>query len=212
MRRTTPDLVGSRARIYKNASVALLVLTVLYVLWANYVIFVGGNLPLTPISLGEGSVGFGLFMLVIGDLLAVGLLWFLLDGVLLGLLHSVLAVGGPRNAKRGKPQIRGKRRTAAGAPSTPGAAGVGTPAGAWPAQPQGSGAWQPQQGQGAWQPQGQGAWQPQQGQGAWQPQPQPEQGGWPQQEQGAWPQQPGWQGPPSSAPGSPSAASGADRP
>lgn len=93
MRRTTPDLVGSRATVYRGASAVLLGLTVGYVLWTNYVVFVGGNLPLTPISLGEGSTGAGLFMLPVGDLIAVLALWFLIDGLLLNALHAVLRVG-----------------------------------------------------------------------------------------------------------------------
>lgn len=94
MRRTTPDLVGQRKTIYQAVSAALLALTIGYVLWTNYVFFVGGNLPLTSISLGGGSTGAGLTMLFIGDLAAVMLLWFLLDGVVLNLLHMVLRAGG----------------------------------------------------------------------------------------------------------------------
>lgn len=98
MRRTTPDLVGSRKTIYKYVSVGLLVLTIGYVLWTNYIVFVGGNLPLTPISLGTGSTGAGLTMMLVGDLILVLLIWFVLDGLLLNLLHLVLRAGNPRES------------------------------------------------------------------------------------------------------------------
>jgi hypothetical protein len=91
MRRTAPDLTGRRKRIYETSSTVLLVLSIGYALWTNYVVFVGGNLPLTPIHLvTEGSYGAGLFMLLIGDLILVLVLWFLLDGLLLNLLYLVL--------------------------------------------------------------------------------------------------------------------------
>jgi hypothetical protein len=93
MRRTTPDLVGRRQSTYLTASRVLLGLTVLYVLWTNYVVFVGGNLPLTPIDLGGGSTGAGLFMLAVGDLIAVLVIWFVIDAALLNVLHLVLRRG-----------------------------------------------------------------------------------------------------------------------
>jgi hypothetical protein len=93
MRRTTPDLVGRRQSTYLTASRVLLGLTVLYVLWTNYVVFVGGNLPLTPIDLGGGSTGAGLFMLAVGDLIAVLIIWFVIDAALLNVLHLVLRRG-----------------------------------------------------------------------------------------------------------------------
>jgi hypothetical protein len=93
MRRTTPDLVGRRQTVYVTTSRVLLGLTILYVLWTNYVIFVGGNLPLTSIDLGAGSAGAGTVMLAVGDLTAVLVLWFVLDAALLNLLHLVLRHG-----------------------------------------------------------------------------------------------------------------------
>jgi hypothetical protein len=93
MRRTTPDLVGRRQTVYVTTSRVLLGLTILYVLWTNYVVFVGGNLPLTSIDLGAGSAGAGTVMLAVGDLTAVLVLWFVLDAALLNLLHFVLRHG-----------------------------------------------------------------------------------------------------------------------
>src|SRR4051794_28149066 len=149
MRRTTPDLVGRRKKVFDRISIGLLVLTVLYVLWANYVVFVGGNLPLTSISLGQGSTGAGLTMLFIGDFIAVLAIWFVIDGVLLTLLHMVL--------RRGKPNTQ--------TPIPPRDQQTG-------AQPQ---QWQPQQQQPQQQqPQAQPQWQQQpqqQAQPQWQQQP-----------------------------------------
>jgi hypothetical protein len=96
MRRTTPDLVGSRKRIYRDVSIVLMALTIAYVLWTNYVIFVGGNLPLTSISLGNGSTAAGLTMLFVGDLIVVIAVWFLVDGVILNLVHMILRAGNPK--------------------------------------------------------------------------------------------------------------------
>src|SRR4051794_28057867 len=83
MRRTTPDLTGPRKTVYHVVSIGLMTLTVLYVLWTTYVVFVGGNLPLTGIDLGEGSTGGGLAMLFVGDLFIVLLVWLILDQLLL---------------------------------------------------------------------------------------------------------------------------------
>jgi hypothetical protein len=190
MRRTTPDLVGQRKTIYSAVSIGLLALSVLYVLWTNYVVFVGGNLPLTSISLGEGSTGAGLTMLFIGDLIAIMLLWFLVDGTLLNLLHMAL--------RAGKPKSR---------PAVPTQAAPGQAQPQWQPQPNQPG--QPTQGPQGWQPQpnqpGQQQWQPQGQQQPWQPgQPQ----GQPQQGQ-SW-QNPGqqqWQ-PPSSPPSTPPSGHG----
>src|SRR4051794_20043718 len=130
MRRTTPDLVGQQKQIYRGVSIALLVLSIGYVLWTNYVVFVGGNLPLTSIHLSDGSTGGGLMMLLIGDLALLLVIWFVIDGVILNLLHVVLLKGAPRN-----------RRTASAAPNQPPASWQGQPQQGQPQQ------WQPQQGQ-----------------------------------------------------------------
>jgi hypothetical protein len=110
MRRTTPDLVGQRKKIYNGVSVGLMALSLVYVLWTNYVVFYGGNLPLTPISLGAGSVGAGLVMLPFGDLILLMIIWFVIDGVLLNLLHMVLRTG---NVRRGGRRTRPAKRFAA---------------------------------------------------------------------------------------------------
>jgi hypothetical protein len=185
MRRTTPDLVGQRKTIYSAVSIGLLALSVLYVLWTNYVVFVGGNLPLTSISLGEGSTGAGLTMLFIGDLIAIMLLWFLVDGTLLNLLHMALRAGNPKSR-----------------PTVPAQAAAGAAQPQWqPGQP-GQPGWQPTQGPQSWQPQpnqpGQQQGQQQEGQQQWQPQ------------QGESWQNPGqrqWQ-PPSSPPSTPPSGHG----
>src|SRR3954451_1099536 len=113
MRRTTPDLVGRRKKVFDRISVGLLVLTVLYVLWTNYVVFVGGNLPLTSISLGQGSTGAGFVMLPVGALLFTLVIWFVLDGIILNLLHAfLLATSHPRRTRPGAPRGRGKKAAA----------------------------------------------------------------------------------------------------
>jgi hypothetical protein len=155
MRRTTPDLSGSRQRVYRDVSIGLLTVTIAYVLWANYVVFVGGNLPLTPISLGGGSVGAGLFMLFIGDLILVIAAWFLIDGVLLNVVHMLLQAGSRQRSTTiepqppaGQPQQQGQQWQGQGQPQP------------WQGQPQ---QWQgqPQQWQGQqWESQ---QWQPQPG-------------------------------------------------
>src|SRR3954468_11290795 len=172
MRRTTPDLTGPRKTVYHVVSIGLMTLTVLYVLWTTYVVFVGGNLPLTGIDLGEGSTGGGLAMLFIGDLIIVLLVWLILDQLLLNLLYMALLAGQQRSAQP-------------------------VPPNAWQGQnPPPQNAWQGQPNQNAW-PQGQ----PQQGQpqqGGWQPGPQQ---GWQGQPQQGQPQQGGWPpAPPSSPP------------
>lgn len=187
MRRTTPDLTGQRKTIYRTASAVLLGLTVLYALWTNYVAFVGGNLPLTPIDLGEGSTGFGLVMLAIGDLILVLVLWVVVDAVLLNLLHMVLLAGQRPTRSSSIPAQNGR---SAGPAQQP-----------WqqPGQPLAWQQGQPQQGQ----PQ-QGQGQPGQGQ-PWQGQPQqPWQGGGPSASAGptlVGQGSPGWSpGPPNNPP------------
>jgi hypothetical protein len=107
MRRTTPDLVGQQKKIYNGVSVGLMALSLVYVVWTNYVVFNGGNLPLTAISLGTGSVGAGLVMLPFGDLILLMIIWFVIDGVLLNLLHMVLRTGNVRRGgRRAKPAKR----------------------------------------------------------------------------------------------------------
>jgi hypothetical protein len=169
MRRTTPDLVGQRKTIYSAVSIGLLALSVLYVLWANYVVFVGGNLPLTSISLGEGSTGAGLTMLFIGDLIAIMVLWFVVDGTLLNLLHMVLRTGG--RSRRTIVPAQGTREQA----PTPQEGSAAHPQGA-PAQAQQG--WQQQQPAAQQQQPAQPSWQwpgqqDQPGQQQWSPQGQP---------------------------------------
>jgi hypothetical protein len=183
MRRTTPDLVGTRKTIYSYVSIGLLALTIAYVLWANYIVFVGGNLPLTSISLGDGSTGAGLTMLFVGDLIAVIVLWFVVDAVLLSLLHMVLRAGNPAAPTTVAPQ--GQQQWEAQQWQQPG-------------QPQ---QWQPQQ---QWQQPGQPQqWPPQAQQQQQWPQGQPQQQ-WPQERQQqqwqpqAWPSTPPPAAPPAS--------------
>lgn len=178
MRRTTPDLTGQRKTVFRTISAVLLGLTVLYALWTNYVAFFGGNLPLTPIDLGEGSVGFGLTMLVIGDLMLVLVLWVVVDAVLLNLLHMVLLAG----QRPSRPSSSPSQGTTSGQPA------------AWQQPPtQGQQSWQQPQWQGQ-QPPGQQSWQgqPAQGQQSWQGQ---QWQGQPSQGQQSWPgQQPSGSG------------------
>jgi hypothetical protein len=156
MRRTTPDLTGSRKTVYTYVSIGLLALSIAYVLWANYVVFVGGNLPLTHISLGTGSTAGGLVMLFIGDLVVVLALWFLVDGVLLTLLNMVLRTGSSRATASAPPQEQQQWQQ----PQQPQQ---------W--QPQAQQQWQPQP---QAQPQAQQQWQPQaQAQQAWPSSPPP---------------------------------------
>lgn len=104
MRRTTPDLTGSRKAVHRNVSIVLMTLTVLYVLWTNYVMFVGGNLPLTPIDLGDGSTGGGLAMLFVGDLIIVLLVWLFVDNLVLNLVYKVLLTGQSRSGQTVLPE------------------------------------------------------------------------------------------------------------
>ena len=190
MRRTTPDLTGSRKTIYHSVSIGLMTLTVLYVVWTNYVIFVGGNLPLTGIDLGDGSTGAGLAMLFIGDLIIVLAVWLLLDQLLLNLVYMAL--------------LPAQRRADGSAPQA--AQGQNPPQNAWQGQPQQGWQGQPPQG---WQPDPQQGWQGQPQQG-WQGQP-PQ--GWQPDPQQGWqgqPQQGGWQ-PPPPPPGTPYPPSGGEQ-
>ncbi len=159
MRRTTPDLTGSRKTVYHAVSVGLMTLTILYVLWTNYVMFVGGNLPLTNIHLSDGSTGGGLAMLLIGDLIIVLLVWLLLDGVLLNLLYMVLVKGQPRSAEPERQNAwQGGPSQAAwpqGQPQNP----PPYPPGQWQGQPP-QGNWQGQPPQGNWQGQPPQGWGP----------------------------------------------------
>jgi hypothetical protein len=182
MRRTTPDLVGQRKKTYDAVSIGLLALSIIYAVWTNYVVFVGGNLPLTSIHLSDGSFGAGLAMLAVGDLALVLVLWFVVANVLLNLLHMILLA-------------RQRTRTPSTAQPAPQPTQTASPI-AVPAQAAGSAGgsnqWESQQ----WPPQGQ----------QWQPQGQQ----WPPQEQQQPPQGQAPARPPQHNQGSPSRT--ADRP
>jgi hypothetical protein len=66
-----PKLPARRARVVTAVHATLTLLALGYLLWANYVIFTGGNAPLTPWHLSDGDTGTGAFMLFIGDWLSL---------------------------------------------------------------------------------------------------------------------------------------------
>lgn len=85
-----PALPPKRAATVATVRTGLTILAVGYILCTNYVIFTGGNAPLTPWHLSDGSTGAGAFMLFIGDwlvlllfqLVVIGSLDYLLTGLL----------------------------------------------------------------------------------------------------------------------------------
>ncbi len=66
-----PKLPAPRARVVTAVHTTLTLLALGYVLWANYVLFTGGNAPLTAWHLSDGDTGTGTFMLFISDWLSL---------------------------------------------------------------------------------------------------------------------------------------------
>jgi hypothetical protein len=68
----------------------LTILAIGYILWTNFVIFNGGNLPLTSMHISDGSAGAGTFMLFIGNWLALLLFQLLVNSPIEYLLTGLL--------------------------------------------------------------------------------------------------------------------------
>jgi hypothetical protein len=85
-----PPLPPERARIVGAIYTALTTLAVAYLLCANYVIFNGGNAPLTSWQLSDGSNRLGTFMFFLGDWVTLLLFQVSINGPLHYLLSGLL--------------------------------------------------------------------------------------------------------------------------
>lgn len=97
--RRAGELDPHRAHQAARIATGLLVVEFIYVLWVNYVAFVGGNWPLTPFHFTDGSPGKGAAMLVAGDWVLLLLLFFIVNPVIMGGVHLVLRQGSERPPK-----------------------------------------------------------------------------------------------------------------
>lgn len=98
--RRAGELDPGRAHLAARIASGLLVVDLLYVLWINYVAFVGGNWPLTPFHFSSGSPGQGTAMLAVGDWLLLLLLFFVVNPVIMAGVHLVLRRGSRRPSRR----------------------------------------------------------------------------------------------------------------
>lgn len=97
--RRAGELDPGRARTAGRIASVLLVLDLLYVLWVNYVAFVGGNWPLTPFHFTNGSPGKGAAMLAVGDWVLLFVLFFVVNPVVMAGVHLVQRQGTRRPPK-----------------------------------------------------------------------------------------------------------------
>ena len=97
--RPSPEpLPPGRARTVRGVHAGFSGLATGYLLWANYIVFTGGNAPLTPWHLSDASTGAGTFMLFIGDWLLLLLFQLTVNGPLDLLLTSLLLPARPPGA------------------------------------------------------------------------------------------------------------------
>jgi hypothetical protein len=86
-----PPLPPERARVVNTVYAVMTVLAVGYLLCLNYVIFDGGDAPLTSWHLSDGNNRLGTFMFFLGDWVALLLFQISINGplhyLLSGLLH-----------------------------------------------------------------------------------------------------------------------------
>jgi hypothetical protein len=85
-----PPLPPERARTVRAIHTVLTILAVAYLLCANYVIFTGGNAPLTNWPLSDGSNRLGTFMFFLGDWVTLLLFQVSVNGPLHYLLCGLL--------------------------------------------------------------------------------------------------------------------------
>jgi hypothetical protein len=85
-----PPLPPQRAAIVNGVHTVLTILAVAYLLRANYVIFTGGNAPLTHWQLSEGSNRLGTFMFFLGNWVVLLLFQVSVNGPLHYLLCGLL--------------------------------------------------------------------------------------------------------------------------
>jgi hypothetical protein len=85
-----PALPAAKANAVATARTTLTILGVGYILWTNFVIFTGGNAPLTPWHLSNGNAGAGTFMLFLGNWLVLLAFQLLVNGPIEYLLTGLL--------------------------------------------------------------------------------------------------------------------------